>query len=511
MLTAVLLAALAACAPVLRPIVAEVFYDATGDDTGLEFVELYNPTAAACPLLGARLEAGDGAGPGRWTLRWTGTAADTVAALGRFVIGGARVSPAPQVTVELGLQNGPDALRIVWPDGASEVVGYGPLAYPEYYCGAPAADVPSGQSLARVPDGADLGGNALDFRAAAPSPGRANQPSRDLALVAGSLRLDPEQPAAFAPAALWGVVINRGGEPIAAGEATLTVTASGLVAVARPLARALAPGDTASYGLPLQGLSAGTPWLVARVALAGDQAGENDADSLRARVGPGPLGVTEIQFHPGAGEGEWVEVRAREPAVDPAAFTISDRGAARGIPSGGGGPLDPDSLAILAQDRAALLARYPGLDPGRVWQAAPWPALNNSDDSTGHADAVVLDGAWGPALDPDGSPLAPPRRPPAVHAGFEVTPRRAPAGATLEIAWTLPWPTGRVAVEIFDLGGRRVARPVPEHEAARSGRRRWELGTLAPGVYVVALAASDRGRSASLVETRALRVTGLAP
>src|SRR5260221_1950140 len=126
MLPAVLLAALAACAPVLRPIVAEVFYDATGDDTGLEFVELYNPTAAACLLLGARLEAGDGAGPGRWTLRWTGTAADTVAALGRFVIGGARGPPAPPVTGELGLQHGPGPTPTVWPDGASEAVGYWP-------------------------------------------------------------------------------------------------------------------------------------------------------------------------------------------------------------------------------------------------------------------------------------------------------------------------------------------------------------------------------------------------
>src|SRR5258706_12455752 len=259
MLTAVLLAALAACAPVLRPIVAEVFYDATGDDTGLEFVELYNPTAAACRLRGARLEAGDGAGPGRWTVRWTGTAADTVAALGRFVIGGARVSPAPQVTVELGLQTGPDALRIVWPDGASEVVGYGPLAFPEYCCGAPAADVPSGQSLARVPDGADLGGNALDFRAAAPSPGRANQPPRDLALVAGSLRLDPEQPAALAPATLSGVVINRGGGPIPAGGATPPAPPPRPAPGRPPPAPPLPPGGTPAPGLPPPGPAPGAP------------------------------------------------------------------------------------------------------------------------------------------------------------------------------------------------------------------------------------------------------------
>ena len=539
MLMGVLLVALAACAPAARPIVAEVFYDATGDDTGLEFVELFNPAASAYPLAGVRLEAGDGAGPARWTLRWTGAAGDSVPGFGRFVIGGARVAPPPQATVELGLQNGPDAVRLVWPDGAVEVVGYGALAYPEYYCGAPALDVPSGQSLARVPDRADLGSNGLDFRAAAPSPGRANQPSRDLALIAGSLRLAPEQPPSGVLSTLSGGLVNRGGEPLLAGEATLSGSGAGLSLFAIPLGPALGPGDTAAFHMPLPGLPAGKQWLSVSVALPGDEAPDNDADSLLVRIGPGPLAITEIQFHPSAGEGEWVEVRSRAAAVDPAAFTISDRGSMRGVPAAGADLLDTDSLAVLAQDRAALLARYPGLDPRRVWQVAPWPSLNNSDDSTGFADAVVLrehdgtrcervdysaagvpagvpielgpDGAWGPALDPAGTPLAPPLRPPAIHAGFEIAPRRLHAGESLEIAWALPWPAGHVAVEVYGLDGRRVARAVPETETARAGRRRWPVGAVPPGVYVVALRAWDRSRSESLVESRSLRVVGQAP
>ena len=539
MLAGVLLVALAACAPVGRPIVAEVFYDATGDDTGLEFVELYNPMAHAVPLAGVRLEAGDGAGPGRWTLRWTGAAGDSVSALGRFVIGGARVVPAPQATIELGLQNGPDAVRMVWPDSVVEVVGYGALAYPEYYCGAPAADVPSGQSLARMPDLADLGGNGLDFRAAAPSPGRANQPPRDLAIIAGSLRLAPEQPPSGAPATLSGGVINRGGELLHADEGTVSGSSAGTPLFTIPVGRALGPGDTVSFHALLPGLPAGEQWLIVRVELPADEAPDDDADSLRVRAGPGPLAITEIQFHPTAGEGEWVEVRSRALAVDPSAFTISDRGSTRGTPAAGEGLLDTDSLAVLAQDRTALLARYPGLDPRRVWQAAPWSSLNNSDDSTGLADAVVLrerdgtrcervdysaagvpagvpielgpDGAWGPALDPAGTPLAPPRKPAAIHAGFEITPRRLHAGEALEIAWTLPWPAGRVAVDVYGLDGRRVARPVPETDTARAGQRRWPVGEVPPGVYVVALRASDRSRAESLVETRALRIEGRVP
>ncbi len=539
MLAGVLLATLAACAPPSRPIVAEVFYDATGDDTGLEFVELYNPADLAVSLAGARLEAGDGAGPGRWTLRWTGAEGDSVPALGRLVIGGARVEPAPQALVELGLQNGPDAVRLVWPDGVAEVVGYGALAYPEYYCGEPAADVPSGESLARMPDRADLGSNALDFRGAPPSPGRANQPTRDLALLPGSLRLDPEQPAAGSAATLSGGLINRGGEPVAASEGTLSGSTPDEALFTIALPRALAPGDTASFLAALAGLPAGKQWLIARLTIPGDEAPENDADSLLVRAGLGPLAVSEIQFHPGHGEGEWVEVRSRALAVDPGAFTLSDRGSTRGAIAAGADLLDPDSLAVLAQDRAALLARYPGLDPRRVWQASPWPSLNNSDDSTGFADAVVLrerdgtrcervdysaagvpagapielglDGAWGPGPDPAGSPLEPPQRPVAIRAGFEIAPRRLRAGATLEIAWSLPWPAGHVAVEIYDLDGRRVARAVPETDTARAGRRLWPAGAVPPGLYVVALRASDKGRGAYLVETRALRIEGLVP
>src|SRR5205085_2640437 len=168
MLLAGILLALATCAPPARPLVAEVFYDAIGDDTGHEFVELYNPGDRAAGLLGVKLEAGDGAAPGRWTLRWTGAAGDSIAAHGRFVIGGALVSPPPQATVALELQNGPDAMRLSWPDGASEVVGWGALGSGEYFCGAPAEDVPAGQSLARIPDAADRGSNALDFQPATP-------------------------------------------------------------------------------------------------------------------------------------------------------------------------------------------------------------------------------------------------------------------------------------------------------------------------------------------------------
>ena len=310
-------AAAASCAPAQHPLIAEVLYDAIGDDTGWEFVELYNPHDRALPLAGARLEAGDGSGPGRWTLRWTGNAVDSVAAGGRFVVGGAKVQPTPRAVVTLELQNGPDALRMVWPDGTVEVVGYGALEFPEYSCGAPAVDVAPGQSLARIPDDADLGSDAADFRAAAPSPGRANQSQRDLAVPAGSLVLTPEQPEPGAVARLAGWIENRGATPVAAGEAMLVASATSAAGrvplFARAAGAALAPGDTSAFDEPLA-LEAGKWRLRMVVVLPGDESPANDADSLLVRVGPGPLETTEIQFHPVAGEGEWVEVRNRSVA-----------------------------------------------------------------------------------------------------------------------------------------------------------------------------------------------------
>jgi len=526
-----------ACAPAQHPLIAELLYDAVGDDTGWEFVELYNPFDRALPLAGVRLEAGDGSAPGRWTLRWTGNAVDSIAPRGRFVVGGSKVQPAPRAVVTLELQNGPDAVRLVWPDGTVEVVGYGALEFAEYACGAPAVDVAPGQSLARIPDGADLGSNAVDFRAATPSPGRANQSQRDLAVLAGSLALTPEQPEPGAAARLAGRIDNRGATVVAVGVATLRATASSAAGSTplfeRAVGAALAPGDTAAFDEPVA-LEAGRWWLRVAISLPGDEAPANDADSLRVRAGPGPLELTEIQFHPAAGEGEWVEVRNRSDApLDLAAFTLSDRGATRGTPAEGAGALEPESLAVLAQDRAALLRAFPGLDTSRVWRAGPWPSLNNSDDSTGFADAVVVrerdgtlcqrvaysaagipagvplewrDGGWWPDSDPAGTPLRPPRSRAPLARRFECAPRRLQAGGTASLAWDLPWPRAHVSLELYDLAGRRVARPLEEFAAPARGERTWSAGAVAPGLYVALARARPDGNGDWIVERSALRL-----
>ena len=532
-----LLTAALSCAPATHPTVTEVYYDAPGVDTGYEFVELWNTGDAPASLAGLRLEAGDGAGPGRWTLRWAGAPADSVGPHARFVVGGALVTPAPDRVVTLELQNGPDAVRLVWPDGTAEVVGWGAHDFPEYYCGAPALDVAGGQSLARIPDAAATGSNAGDFRAADPSPGAANVRARDAALVRRHLALEPERPEPGGSATLSLLLTNLGASAWDAGAAHVAVSGELIAASLDAAVPALAAGETTRVQVALTALRAGRGALAARVVLAGDESAANDADTLLARVGDGPLELTEIQFHPAAAEGEWIEVRNRtHESLALEQFKVGDRGGAGGSVEAGV-PLAADSLAVLAQDPTALLVARPALDAARVRRVTPWAALNNSDDATGVADQVVVAEAsgvpddrvsysaqgiaagvtleregntWRPSALAGGTPLAPPRAPRAVPGGFRAEPRRLHAGGdTVHFAWELPWESARVTLELYDLDGRRTRRlagPVP---SGAHGERPVTLDALLPGLYLAVLRAESN--DGSLTRVTALRVEGARP
>jgi hypothetical protein len=520
------------CSPPGRAIVAEVFYDAAGDDTGLEFVELFNPTAADCALEGVRLEVGDGSGAGRWTLRWIGRPGDRVAAGARFVIGGSAV-PSANAVAALDLQNGPDAVRVLWPDGASEVVGYGSHEFAEYACGAPAPDSPSGFSLARVPDDAQRGSNADDFRVEAPSPGRANQVARDAALLAGSLAVDPARPEAGAIIRARAAVLSRGAVALEAGTIATSFWLDESLLGTHTIPQAVASTDTVWIEVAGSTGAAGKRMLSVIIAAIGDGAPGNDRDSMRVRVGPGPLEPVEIQFHPDHGEGEWVEIRnATLEPVDVSGFRLADRTAA-GATIGTGAWLEPESLAVLVQDRAAFLARFPALDTSRVWEARPWAALNNSDAADGFADVVRLierdgtpcsdapysaagvpagvpierrsEGGWQAALEAEGTPLRPPRSPPPMSSEFELQPARVTFGAPIRLEWSLPWPRATLAIRVFDLEGALVAHAASALESGPRGAIAWTPSGLGPGVYVVSMVARSPD-GASVSAARVLRV-----
>jgi hypothetical protein len=261
------------------------------------------------------------------------------------------------------------------------------------------------------------------------------------------------------------------------------------------------------------GCASGSPSWTSRATTASPRA----TPCARASA-PAPLELSEIQFHPKHDEGEWVELRNRSPAaVALSGWVLRDRSGTRGVPQG-----DPicaaDSLVVLAQDPAALVAAYPGLDAARVVETKPWPALNNTNDDSGVADALELldpdalpsdqvaysaagvpagvplerghDGRWRTAIDPAGTPLAPARELPALGGTFAVVGPRIAAGThAVRIAWSLPWESARIRIDAYDLAGARIAGLLADTDVPGRGESDVAVDPLGPGLAVLVLRA----------------------
>lgn len=193
------LALLAVIPPAQAIVISEVLYDATGSDTGQEFIELYNPAPQDVNVTGWVVERGNGGVEGDWLLE--ATLDGSIPAWGFLLIGESDVVGA-DITTTLDLQNGPDAVR-VRADQVIDLVGYGEgFAGGEFYEGSPALDVPEGHSLERRPgytdpgagNGEDTGNNSADFLDN-PSPDPQNRSVTEvpLALVDVIRTVDPDQ------------------------------------------------------------------------------------------------------------------------------------------------------------------------------------------------------------------------------------------------------------------------------------------------------------------------------
>ncbi len=158
------------------PLLSEVFYDATGSDDGLSFVEIWG--APGTSLDGLTLEAINGAGGGvTHSLALSGT----IGASGLFVVadgvagGGTSVANA-NLVLEFDFQNGPDSVALRGLSGVLDAVGYGVFAATDVFAGegAPAIDAVAGSAIARRFANGDTNDNAADWLEAAPTPGSAS-------------------------------------------------------------------------------------------------------------------------------------------------------------------------------------------------------------------------------------------------------------------------------------------------------------------------------------------------
>lgn len=169
-------ASLAAGSAHAVPLLSEVFYDAVGSDDGQSFVELFGAPGTVLDEL--RLEVVNGAnGAVVATLPLTGVIGPT----GLFVLADRFSDDTTAVPVfdqllNFDIQNGPDSVVLLGPDGVLDALGFGEFAPGEVFAGegAPAPAVAPGSSLARVFANLDTGDNAADFEELlVPTPGTA--------------------------------------------------------------------------------------------------------------------------------------------------------------------------------------------------------------------------------------------------------------------------------------------------------------------------------------------------
>lgn len=408
----VAVAALCCSSAAAEVLLNEVLYDPSGADGGHEFVELVNVGAEVAGLGGIVLEFANGAVGDIWAARWRAAASDSLGPGARWLIVDRGWSGAEaDAEVSLGLQNGPDALRIRRDEQVLDLVGWGALEHDALSEGRPHPGAPSGSSLARRPDGADSDRNDLDWHAAdEPTPGAANVRARSLRWLSGRLE-PPAAASAGAVVSLRFVLANDGTDEHPGGDALLSDDAGERLG-ATPIAP-LASGDETAVEVIWRSPGAGRRDLILSVAAA-DGVDTLVFDAGGQWTGQPDLALTEVMPVPESGAPEWVEVivpEGRGP-LDLDGWTLEDDG---GTPRALPPLLVPDGeRLVLAADVDAFQVWHAGLaDEGAAW-ACPrpdpdrnlaelvggWPVLNNTagaDDAW--ADRLVLRGPDGVAVD----------------------------------------------------------------------------------------------------------------
>jgi len=522
------LSANAVCATV---VVNELYYDHPGSDTGYEFIELFNTDASAVPLEGARIEFHNGAASG-WDVIWTGGAGHSIEGGALFVVGGAAVQPLPDDVSDLGLQNGPDAVRLVLAGQQADLVGYGGLDDPQYVESEAAAPVASGRSLSRIPDGNDHGHNAEDFHERIPSPGFLNLPRNDVALLPGTNtpRADVRELAGVE--ALTVAIANNGLSEIEANAVMVTLAESTATGI-RTLDERFNDGAIRPEGAALVAFSIplgdGYHWLSARSSYELDERASNDTLRLVRRVGGPKLLVSEVLSDPAGDCPQMVELfNFGDGPVSVGGFHLRDKAGTTAAVSSGSVLIPPGGYLALTSDRSTLLLCHPGA-PDAAETLGSWPRLNRTGSLV--ADSVIVSDRFRLQIDAVAYPPQPSSARGVSLERVDLYPRpggptwllsQAPSGAspgrghdraltepatqTVEvhpavfapydgeslIVTVSPAPeTSHVRASVYDIGGRVVAElgAATSFPAVFVWSGRTEGGDIAaPGHYIVACA-----------------------
>lgn len=163
---------LSICPAIAQVQIHEVLYDGVGSDEDEVFTELTGPPGML--LDGWSVEGvNGGSGTVYRSIALDGVTmpADGVLTIATASALGA-VQDARDLVGSVDWQNGPDAIRIVDPDGqVADALQYGDAGVNNVGEGAPAARTAAGESLSRNDLGVDTHDNAADFSVSSPTPG----------------------------------------------------------------------------------------------------------------------------------------------------------------------------------------------------------------------------------------------------------------------------------------------------------------------------------------------------
>lgn len=156
------------------PLISELFYDASGSDAGLAFVELFGSPGES--LDGLVL---DGVNGGNGSVYTSLVLSGVIPGDGVFVIGddaggGITSVAGADLVADVDYQNGPDSVVLRDAAGVLDAVGYGSFGASDIFAGeGNAVPGPSaGSSLARANPLLDSNDNSVDFIAlTSPTPG----------------------------------------------------------------------------------------------------------------------------------------------------------------------------------------------------------------------------------------------------------------------------------------------------------------------------------------------------
>jgi len=348
-------------------VINEVYYDHPGSDAGHEFVELCCPGEADIPLAGWSIAMIDGR-TGRVRELWRAGPGRVMESGGLILIGGDSCAVSPADLLTGTIENGPDAVVLLWGSEEIDLVRFG----------GDDPGCPAGRSLSRHPDGVETGDTDMDFVCATPTPGRRNFHDIDLSV---SLPQPLHVHCLSGSSAIQILIQNKGLQGFS-GRVVLTVSSvqTGLRSVvgSRQISPFLDEDEEQDVRVACSGLPPGISTLEILLEADGDSNPENDSGSVPVNSSPGEVVITEIMYRPEGG-GEWIELFNRSgQAVDLSGWSVTDRSGASGSIADGM-EIGSGCFLVIAQDPPDFSTAFPSFTGIVSALESRWPRLNDGD------------------------------------------------------------------------------------------------------------------------------------